>query len=168
METEYKPRALDLAASLDGSTLHDDDMIWHDTLHEAADEMRRLHARTLELEDHITRLTTWKKDGSHERTSWEVMKKQESIIEKLEAEAVVAAKELATKSKKIQELEDALKSVSSASESTQKPSTDGPVAAQTRPIGRPDSEWTTVSLSHASALTGGAYEVRYLCTTLGE
>lgn len=102
-------------------------------------ELRRLYARVADLEDHITTLTTWKKEDSLEVRGWEVMVEQERRIVELEAEAVeashrlavarlradqmesqhkqaaeiatAATKELATKSERIQELEDLLASV---------------------------------------------------------
>jgi len=42
--------ALRLADALDGGKLIDDSAEWADTLHEAAAELRRLHARVQELE----------------------------------------------------------------------------------------------------------------------
>ena len=102
-------------------------------------ELCRLYARVADLEDHITTLTTWKKEGSLEVRGWEVMVEQERRIVELEAEAVeashrlavahlradqmesqhkqateiatAATKELAAKSERIQELEAQLYAV---------------------------------------------------------
>lgn len=48
--TDAAPEALRLAHALDGGKLIDDSTEWADTLHAAADELRRLHARVQELE----------------------------------------------------------------------------------------------------------------------
>ena len=45
-----QPEALRLAHTLSGGKLIDDSMEWADTLHAAAEELRRLHARITELE----------------------------------------------------------------------------------------------------------------------
>lgn len=43
--------ALRLADALDGATLYDDSQAWADALHEAAAELRRLHALTTRAPD---------------------------------------------------------------------------------------------------------------------
>lgn len=48
--TDATPEALRLAHAMDGGKLIDDSTEWADTLHAAADELRRLHARVQELE----------------------------------------------------------------------------------------------------------------------
>lgn len=48
--TDATPEALRLAHALDGGKLIDDSTEWADTLHAAADELRRLHARVQDLE----------------------------------------------------------------------------------------------------------------------
>lgn len=48
--TDAAPEALRLAHALDGGKLIDDSTEWADTLHAAADELRRLHARVQDLE----------------------------------------------------------------------------------------------------------------------
>lgn len=111
-------------------------------------ELRRLHARVAALEDHITTLTTWKKEDSLEVRGWEVMVEQERRIVELEAEAIkdshrlaeanlradqmesqhkqaaeiatAATKELAAKSERIQELEAMLKAVGADGVSAQR------------------------------------------------
>ena len=45
-----KDKALRLAHALDGGKLIDDSTEWADTLHAAADELRRLHAKVQKLE----------------------------------------------------------------------------------------------------------------------
>ena len=51
--TNTQPEALRLAHSLSGGKLIDDSMEWADTLHAAAEELRRLHARITELEAQV-------------------------------------------------------------------------------------------------------------------
>ena len=115
---------------------------------DAEDMIRRLHARVADLEDHITTLTTWKKEDSLEVRGGEVMVEQERRIVELEAEAIkeshrlaeanlraaqmesqhkqaadiatAATKELATKSERIQELEALLESVGAGGVSAQR------------------------------------------------
>ena len=48
-----QPEALRLAHSLSGGKLIDDSMEWADTLHAAAEELRRQHARIAELESQL-------------------------------------------------------------------------------------------------------------------
>ncbi len=114
----------------------------------AVNQLRTLHARVADLEDHITTLTTWKKEDSLEVRGWKVMVEQERRIVELEAEAVeashrlavahlradqmesqhkqaakiatAATKELATKSERIQELEAMLESVGAGGVSAQR------------------------------------------------
>ena len=51
MTQVQQPEALQLAHALNGSKLIDDSTEWADTLHAAAAELRRQHARITELED---------------------------------------------------------------------------------------------------------------------
>ena len=50
MTTTQQPEALRMAHTLSGGKLIDDSTEWADTLHAAAAELRRQHARIAELE----------------------------------------------------------------------------------------------------------------------
>ena len=53
MNTTQQPEALRLAHTLSGGKLIDDSMEWADTLHDAAAELSRQHARIAELEAQV-------------------------------------------------------------------------------------------------------------------
>ncbi len=144
MSQNHKPEALILAN--DRPSAGGDDL--YQWALDAEGMIRRLQARVEDLEDNITALTTWKKEGSLEVRGWEVMVEQERRIVELEAEAVeashrlavahlradqmesqhkqaaeiatAATKELAAKSEIIQELEAMLESIGAGGVSAQR------------------------------------------------